>query len=101
MATPAADNSEVPIVKAGDIRLGVAGWPCQFCGGTVPLDLENCSECGASFLAAAKSSISLVVPGIGDLTKLSKGARVALMAGGATVLTFVLYLVALVLGHLV
>lgn len=77
------------------------GWPCTVCGESVPLDLTACPACGAGFLAAARTQVSLVVPGLGDVAKLSKGTRLALMGGGATVVTGLVFLVLVVLGHLV
>jgi hypothetical protein len=78
-----------------------ATWPCDGCGAGVPIAEMTCPNCGAGFLAPEKASMSLVLPGVGDITQLSGSGRVMLMAGGCAAVTFVLFLVYLVLGHLV
>jgi hypothetical protein len=45
--------------------------------------------------------MSLVLPGIGDVSQLSSSGRIMLMAGGCLVVTFVLFIVFLLLGGLV
>ena len=78
-----------------------ASWPCTGCGARVPLEEMVCPGCGAAFLAPEKASLSLVLPGVGDITKLSGSGRIMLMAGGCAAVTFVLFIVYLVLGYLV
>lgn len=51
-------------------------------------------------MGGASPAVSLHVPGVGNLATMSPGGRFGLMAGGAALVTVVLVLVALVLGHL-
>jgi len=37
-----------------------------------------CRDCGGAFLGGASDTPSLVLPGVGDVTKLSRGARTAM-----------------------
>ena len=72
------------------VRRGLGGWPCTVCSAVNAIDLDTCTECGAGFLAgAAGAEPGLVVPGIGDLTKVSRAQRLA-MAGGIALLFMVL-----------
>jgi hypothetical protein len=45
-------------------------------------------------------TVSLRVPGVGDLASMSSGGRFGVITAGAVVVTVLLFLVALVLGHL-
>jgi hypothetical protein len=45
-------------------------------------------------------TVSLHVPGVGDLGSMSPGGRFAVMAGGAAVVMVLLFLVALVVGQI-
>lgn len=64
-----------------------AGWPCATCGATNPLAAAACTACGADFLAQLRADEPplLVLPGVGDLTRLGRGAR----TGGALALLVV------------
>jgi hypothetical protein len=95
-----AAEESLPIAEES-LPIAEPGWPCTTCGASVPLDLTACPACGAGFLDGARSSVSLVVPGVGDVAKLGKGAKLAVIAGGASAVTLVLFLVYLVLGALV
>ncbi|HUR14383.1 MAG TPA: hypothetical protein VM097_07805 [Mycobacteriales bacterium] len=53
-------------------------WPCTRCGDTNRIDSPVCGTCGAAFLAAASEKVSLVVPGLGDLSQYSRGQRVGI-----------------------
>ena len=55
-------------------------WPCSHCGSANPMTSTLCGTCGSVFLASAKEKVSLVVPGIGDITHLSRGQRVGVAA---------------------
>jgi hypothetical protein len=93
---------DAPVMRAPSIRGNrAATWPCTGCGASVPIAEMTCPGCGAGFLAPEQDRMSLVLPGIGDITQLSGSGRVMLMAGGCAAVTFVLFLVYLVLGHLV
>ena len=75
-----------------------AGWPCSRCGLSNAITEPVCTACGSAFLAGLRDTEAplLLVPGVGDLTKLSRGQRLGLAAG--VVVAFVL--VTLVLGLL-
>jgi hypothetical protein len=76
-------------------------WPCTRCSAKVSFDLDACPECGAGFLAgAASSAVSVKLPVVGDMSRLSKGQRMIIAAGFAGVLMLVLLLLAEVGGHL-
>ena len=51
-------------------------------------------------MGGAAPAVSLHVPGVGNLATMSPGGRFGVMAGGAAVVTVLLFLVALVLGQL-
>lgn len=74
------------------------GWPCTRCGTTNPFEAAACAACGSGFLAAVREDEAplLVLPGVGDLTRMGRGQRLAL--AGGVVLVFVL--VTLVIGLL-
>jgi hypothetical protein len=90
-----------PVATQADIRLAEPGWPCQGCGAVVALDLADCPHCGGSFLGGSKVEVSLRIPGVGDMAKMSPAGRAGVMAGLAGVLALVLVLLYLVLGHFV
>jgi hypothetical protein len=90
-----------PAPAAPVTPLSDATWPCLTCGAVVPMADATCSTCGSAFLAGADLPLNLNLPGVGDITKMSAGKRVGLMAGGAVGLTLVLLLVLAVLGQFV
>jgi hypothetical protein len=75
-------------------------WPCSGCDEQVPLEEMACPRCGTAFMGGVTPTVSLKVPGVGDLVSMSPGGRFGVMAGGATVFAALLLLVALVLGHI-
>ena len=93
-ATPdPSEPSDGPVgVPTGKRRLG--GWPCSGCGTVNGVELDACVACGTGFLAGLKHDQPplLALPGIGDVTRLSRAQRLGL-AGG--VVLGVLLLVAL------
>ncbi|MEX2289775.1 MAG: hypothetical protein WD794_05540 [Mycobacteriales bacterium] len=64
-------------------------WPCVTCGAANPLSGDACSACGAGFLAGLRESDGplLELPGLGDLTRMSRSQR--LMLAGAVVFAVV------------
>jgi hypothetical protein len=58
------------------------GWPCSGCGATNPVELDACAACGTGFLAGLRKEEPplLLLPGVGDLTKLSRAQRLGLAA---------------------
>jgi len=75
-------------------------WPCASCQTRVPLAETACPNCQTPFMGGVNPDVSLRLPGVGDLASMSRGARVALMAGGTVVLAVLLVVVYLVLGHI-
>jgi ribosomal protein L40E len=70
------------------VQTSLQEWPCTSCGTRNPLALTACTTCGSKFLAAASEELSLVVPGVGDLQKLTRGQRIG-VAGGFLALILV------------
>jgi ribosomal protein L40E len=70
------------------VQSALQEWPCSSCGSRNPLATTICSTCGSKFLAAASEELSLVVPGVGDLGRMSRGQRIA-VAGGFLALVLV------------
>jgi ribosomal protein L40E len=64
-------------------------WPCSTCGATNPIAADTCASCGAGFLAGLRESEAplLELPGVGDLTRMSRGQRLGIAFG--VVLAFV------------
>jgi hypothetical protein len=95
---PAPDPLTAPAVApVPDATAGPAvepTWPCATCGATNPLTAGACAACGAGFLAGLREAEGplLELPGVGDLTRLSRGQRMALAFG---VVLFVIALTAL------
>ncbi len=58
-------------------------WPCTTCGASNSLAHDACSACGAGFLAGLRESEGplLELPGVGDLTRLSRGQRMGVAFG--------------------
>lgn len=58
-------------------------WPCTSCAAVNPLDADRCAACGSGFLAALRESEDplLVLPGVGDITRLDRSQRLLLSAG--------------------
>ena len=55
-------------------------WPCGTCGAANVLTAGTCAACGAGFLAGLREAEGplLELPGVGDLTRLSRGQRMGL-----------------------
>ena len=58
-------------------------WPCSTCGAINPIAADACGACGAGFLAGLRESEAplLELPGVGDLTRMSRGQRMLLAFG--------------------
>ncbi|HSP39414.1 MAG TPA: hypothetical protein VLR26_16870 [Frankiaceae bacterium] len=68
--------------SAVDVQLAApapVGWPCTTCGNVVPIHLDACSSCGASFLARLQSEgrhrSDSGTGTMSGLTRLSRSAR--------------------------
>jgi hypothetical protein len=93
---------DAPVHRPAPVAGAVpTAWPCSGCGASVPFEEMTCPDCGSAFLGEEPARVSLVLPGIGDVSQLSSSGRVMLMAGGCLVVTFVLFVVFLLLGGLV
>jgi len=72
---------------AGDGRGGGAGagWPCSRCGQVNGLSADVCAACGGAFLAGVRDAEAplLVLPGVGDVARLSRTARAGVALGVA------------------
>ena len=73
-------------------------WPCSSCGTPNSFDRDTCVKCGTGFLATAHESGPLLeLPVVGDITRLSRAQRLALVAG----VVFLFVLLTLAIGLLV
>jgi hypothetical protein len=73
-------------------------WPCAACGTVNAMADDTCSACGRHFLAGLREDQPplLELPVVGDITKLSRGHRLALAFGlivAVLVLTLLLGLI--------
>lgn len=57
-------------------------WPCTACEQPNPLTAADCSTCGTAFLADLRVGEEplLRVPGLGDISRFSRGQRIGLAA---------------------
>ena len=102
---PAVPVLEAPVLAAPAAAVATATveaptWPCSTCGHRVAFDLTACPDCGMPFMGGVSPQVSLRVPGVGELTSLTPGMKFAFIAGGAALITGVLVLLFLVLGHI-
>lgn len=58
-------------------------WPCSSCGTANPIAANACASCGAGFLAGLRETEGplLELPGVGDLTRMSRGQRLGIAFG--------------------
>lgn len=79
---PALDPLTAPAVTLGlPARTPAnATWPCLTCRTDNALSAPTCSACGAGFLAGLREAEGplLELPGVGDLTKMSRAQRLLL-----------------------
>jgi RNA polymerase subunit RPABC4/transcription elongation factor Spt4 len=97
---PVADEPVVdePVVKAAAISgKPVAGWPCLGCGALVPLADNVCPQCFRPFLTAEELP-SLELPGVGDLTRMSRGQRILIASILASVVSALLLAMGFIAG---
>ena len=87
---PPVGGAQVPSVGRG-----LGGWPCSGCGTVNAVEVNACVACGTGFLAGLRQNEPplLALPGIGDVTRLSRAQRLAL--AGAVVLVMVVLVVML------
>ena len=93
LTAPAQALGLPPSTRTPPVPLA-ATWPCATCGTANPLAAADCAACGAGFLSTLRDGEPplLELPGVGDLTRLSRAQRLGLAAGAVVV---VLVLVAL------
>ena len=94
VASTAPAVSTLPL-PAAPAAVAETRWPCTACETFTSLSETVCAGCGTGFLAGVRESEGplLELPGVGDLTVLSRGQRLGLAAG---VVLAVLVLTALV-----
>jgi hypothetical protein len=79
---------------------GLGGWPCSGCGAVTAVELDACAACGTGFLAGLRRDEAplLVLPGVGDVTRLSRGQRLGLAAGVVLLVVLLVALLGLLTG---
>ncbi len=97
LAAPAAGRvagpARAPDSAASTLPDGAPAWPCSGCGTATPMSDDTCSGCGLGFLAQVRSEERplLVLPGLGDVSRRSRG-QLAAAACGAVLLVVLLFL---------
>ncbi|MFP5219090.1 MAG: hypothetical protein ACLGIG_05045 [Actinomycetes bacterium] len=90
VAAPAVEIAAPDTAASAPVKRGLGGWPCTVCQAVNAIELDACTECGSGFLAGVRDAEpALVVPGLGDLARVSRAQRLA-VAGGAALLFMVL-----------
>ena len=80
---------------------GDRGWPCTACGHDNRWEDPGCADCGQPFLSGLTGQTpGLVLPGVGELSRLRRGQRVAVAAGVLLVGVVLLLLLSTVAGAL-
>ena len=101
------DPQQLPAAEAGGHNThppagggGVGGWPCSACGAVNAVELDACAACGLGFLAGlrAEEAPLLELPGVGDITALTRAQRLGLAAGVVLVVLLLTALVGLLAG---
>ncbi|MGZ6826613.1 MAG: hypothetical protein ACXVGH_07455, partial [Mycobacteriales bacterium] len=94
---PVEPVAPVPAPVAAAAPQALPTWTCHVCQAANVVTELRCGTCGGSFLGSDAEQPLLVLPGVGDVTKLSRGQRAGL-AGAVLALVLVpLALVTLVL----
>ncbi len=74
-------------------------WPCTTCGAANPIAATACTACGAGFLAGLRDESPLLeIPGVGDLTKMSRAQRLGIAFGAVVAFIVLVTLLSLLLG---
>lgn len=95
----------VPVAEQPAVVPPVPGveptWPCTSCGAPNPLSSNACATCGAAFLSdvAQEGRPGLVLPLVGDLTRISRGQRLLVALGFVVLLSLVVAVLTLLLTH--
>jgi uncharacterized OB-fold protein len=94
---PAAQGSEAAAADSDEAE--AVTWPCARCGEQVAMSLDVCPTCGAGFLEGASTTVSVHLPVVGDMNKLSRTQRLLVGVVIAVVVMIVLVLLATIGGH--
>jgi hypothetical protein len=80
---PAYDPLTAPPATLGLPHRTEPTWPCSTCGATNVLAADACAACGAGFLSGLREAEGplLELPGVGDLTRMSRGQRMLVAFG--------------------
>ncbi|MCW2681815.1 MAG: hypothetical protein JWM62_3216 [Frankiales bacterium] len=82
---PRIDPLTAPAEALGLVKTGPRDptWPCTTCGASNAISNDACVACGAGFLAGLRDSEGplLEIPGVGDLTRMSRGRRMLIAFG--------------------
>ena len=75
-------------------------WPCTTCRVANPIAANACVACGAGFLSGLRETEGplLELPGVGDLTRMSRGQRMLVAFGVVLAFVALTALLGLVLG---
>ena len=82
-SVPRVDPLSAPAPALGLPNRSEPTWPCSTCGAANAISADTCAACGAGFLAGLRESEGplLELPGVGDLTRMSRGQRMLLAFG--------------------
>lgn len=96
---PGARTGAVDLLAPAPVAPSVT-WPCTTCAAVNPLDADRCAACGSGFLAALRETEDplLVLPGVGDITRLDRSQRLLLSAGFVLVILVLTVLLGALLG---
>ncbi|MHB2024606.1 MAG: hypothetical protein ACYCO3_14995, partial [Mycobacteriales bacterium] len=96
---PAADGS-IALLEVAPAERQAPTWPCRSCGASVDFAAMSCPDCGSPFLVdtAPLDPLSARLP---QLSAMSSGRKVVVMAGGTVVLSMVFIGLFFLLGLLV
>ena len=96
--TAPAETLGLPAGREAVPEPSASSWPCTACETSNPFTVSVCAACGSAFLAGLREAEGplLELPGVGDLTRLSRGQRLGLAAGVVLAISVLTALVGLV-----
>lgn len=97
---PGEPREPAGIAAGTAVRPAARGWPCAGCGTVNAVEHDACVACGMGFLAGMRQHDPplLVLPGVGDIAKLSRGQRLGLAGGVVLVVVMLVVLLGLLTG---
>ena len=99
VAAPVAEPGPPQLTPTPVQRTEPPTWPCTACGTSNSFDRDTCAKCGLGFLAAAKDTGPLLeLPVVGDITRLGRGQRLALVSGVVLLFIVLTLVIGVVLG---